>query len=197
MRTVFPVPGRKLPKAAVAQDAHEFGCRYAGPGISFARKRQHRVWPRFNRTVDHPRKVHPEKGKARVGHGINEVLHQAIALGPHPVVFAAKGDDFAGRFEPRSPGDNVRVEPGAVDDHARPDCPPGRLHGRGRAFARDGKDFVPEQNFSPGACEVARIGAGDVLEVHDAGFGNMERLKAANVRFEFPCFIGSDQPQAL
>ena len=47
---------------------------------AFAREREHRVRPTLHAARREPREVHAEKGKARIGHGVDQVAHEMRAV---------------------------------------------------------------------------------------------------------------------
>ena len=98
------------------------------PLVAFTRKRQHRVWPRFDAAVDQPREMHAEKWKLRVRHRINQMPHQKLPLLFDLIILAAKGNDFCGRFLPGGAHQPVGVQSATGDDELRLKITGGSLH---------------------------------------------------------------------
>src|SRR5262249_17435074 len=58
--------------------------------IALARKRKRGVWSNFDAAPHHSGEVHTQKGKLCVGHRIDQVSNERLALRPQFVVLAAK-----------------------------------------------------------------------------------------------------------
>jgi len=74
-----------------------------------------RRWPGFDAAMDQPREMHAEEGKPRVGHRVDQVAHQVLALRAQLVILAAEGHDAHLAPLARQLGYAVAVQAGAID----------------------------------------------------------------------------------
>lgn len=84
-------------------------------------KGQHGIRARLDAAVDHAGEVDSEEGESRVGHRIDEVLHERMALGYEFIVFPPEGYDLESRVNATPARDPVALQPAAVDEIAAPD----------------------------------------------------------------------------
>ncbi len=87
--------------------------------VTFSRQRQHRIRPSVHLASDAPREVHAEKGKAWVGHGIDEGVHQRSPLRHQIVVFAAEWNNHHSGVIACHPADAVAEQSSTVYDCIR------------------------------------------------------------------------------
>ena len=86
--------------------------------VAFALQGQHRVGAGLDAAVDHAREVDAQEGELGIGHGVDQVPHQVVPVGPQLVVLAAERHDLQPRLDAAQPGDAIGLQAGAV--HQRP-----------------------------------------------------------------------------
>ena len=89
-----PVFRRHPQKAGIRQRVGQIAQRNISLAVTFAGKRQHGVRAALNAAVNHPREVHAQKWKTRIGHRINQIAAQMLRLGLQIKIFAAKRNNF-------------------------------------------------------------------------------------------------------
>ena len=139
----------------------------------------------------------PRKGKLRIGHRIDQVPHQLLALGADLVILAAEREDahlalFAGEF-----GYAVAMQAGAVDQKVR-----GEFAGRGfdgpAAAARDHAIGARAGDHADTAIgEFGDQRGAHAGVIHDAFLGHAQRGHAAHVRFDLAHLLTLEPAQAF
>src|SRR5271166_1093981 len=113
------MPGQETPQTGEAQGIPEIVQVDIRLLIAFAGKSQDGVGAGLDPTADEPREMHPEERKLGIGHWINQVAHQVLALSPDFVVLATEGNYAHFAFLPGQLADSVAMQPGTVDKQAR------------------------------------------------------------------------------
>ena len=76
LRTRHDVAGSQAPQTRPCERSGQLAHPDVPPAIPLAREGEHRVGAGVHGPVDHLREVHPEEREARVGHGVDEPVHE-------------------------------------------------------------------------------------------------------------------------
>ena len=142
-------------------------------------------------------KCTPRNGKLRIGHGINEVPHQVLALRADLVVFAAEGQDahlaaLAGQL-----GHAVAVQAGAIDDEIGWEfARRGLGHPSGAAGAQT-EDSRASRHAGTRRGEPGHQRVADAGIVHNALLRDAQGGHAAHVRLDLAHLAGAEPSQAF
>ena len=138
----------------------------------------------------------PRNGNARVGHRVEEVLHEVRARGREHPVLAAEREDRDARVEPRHAGDAVALEPRAGHEDAAVDVAGRRRDDDGGVAAPDSHHARPRPHLATSPHELARHRAGHLAVVDDPRLRDEERSLRRGVRLALAKLAGVDAAHA-
>ncbi len=155
-----PVPRRHAPEPGEAREIRHVATVEGPPPVPLPREAQHRVRPHRQAAVDRGREVDAQERQVGIGHGIDQVAHEAALGGGHVVVLAAERHHAVVDGQAREPGDPVGLQARAGHEPARaPRRSPG-LDGDAAPVLADGVHGRAEHHrAAPRAQEVAHGGA--------------------------------------
>ena len=74
------VTRQKVPQARIGNSVEEIARIDIPLAVTFAREGEHSVRTCFNTAVDQAGEVHAEEGELRIGHGVDQVAHERLAV---------------------------------------------------------------------------------------------------------------------
>ena len=122
------MPVEELPQARKTEGVAKVRRIEIGFAIAFAGQGEHRVGAGLDAAFDEPCKMNAQEGKLRIGHGIDQVAHEELALRFDFEILAAEGDDADLAFLARQLRHAVAVQSGAIDHVIRLPVAGGGLH---------------------------------------------------------------------
>src|SRR6267378_3698678 len=82
-----PVPGCHAPESWKRKGRHQVSQANVSSAISLPPKRKHRIRASIDSATDAACEMHSQERQARVGHGIDERVHQSCTIRKNIVVF--------------------------------------------------------------------------------------------------------------
>ena len=161
-----------------------------------ARQRQHGVRPRFDAAARHAREVHAEKRKARIGHRVDQVLHEKLAFGRQRRVLASERHDAHARINAARARHAVGVEPGTIHEHSARERPGGGVERDARALAPRLTQPHSRADRRAAATNAPRVGLAHVGVVDDSRLRDEQRGLAADMRLARADFVGGQPAHA-
>ena len=129
--------------------------------------------------------MHAEKRKTRIGHGINEILHQGTAFWNQFIVLASEGNDLQTRLHSTQSRDSIRLQPCTVDQMATG----GFLETRFKYQFALARNAAAHTLACPDLASCFTNLPGEslayLLVIDNAGFRDPETHDARHVRFAF------------
>src|SRR5215211_3666787 len=123
----------------------------------------------MDRSVDHPGQVHAEKGKGRIGHRIDQALHEVRGCGRQLVVFTTERDDANRWIEPSQPRQSITVQSGAVDELVRTELADLGCDGDRIETRCDADDSLPKPDVTTSLFNASAQDVANTPEVDDSG----------------------------
>ena len=104
------MPGDKLPKAGEGKGIDRVPQREGGAGVAFTFEGQNRVGAGLHPAVNEPGKMDAQKGKERIGNGIDQMADQVPAFRADRVILAPKRNDAGGARNARQFSHPIAME---------------------------------------------------------------------------------------
>ena len=83
---------------------------------SLRAERQNGVGPRFNAAIGHAGEMDAQEGKAWIGHGVDEVLHEKSALGNQLVILTPERNDQQAWIQSTQARHAIGMQAAAIDE---------------------------------------------------------------------------------
>ena len=188
--------GQKFPQARKREGFGQIPCVPLGLAVGLAGEGKHGIGSGLDPAGDQTGEMDTEEGKFRIGHGIDEMVHEMRGLGAQLVILAAERNDAVGGIKAGQTTDAVAVESGTVDEKIA-----GEISSFG--YARPAvSGLMQRDNFCSGhdsAVHVRNVAAEGFAHcgvVDDAFFRNMKRGNTGGVRFDGTQAIAIQPAQA-
>ena len=148
----------------------------------------------MHRPVDPSGQVHAEERERRVGHGIDQPVDEVGGGRTQLEVLTPERDDPCRWIDSEGRSDEVRLEPGAVHQHAGQEVTPVGPDAMDARDARRAEEPGVGADLSTARSQVGRELTGDRSVVGDSGLGHVQRCDAAEVRFDLRCLPRVEPP---
>ena len=142
--------------------------------------------------VDATRQVHAEERQVGVGHRIDQVADERGGARHQLVELAAERHDLQVVAHTVGRRHQVRLQPGAVHEHACVDVAAVGANGDRVRTLVDRDRPVTESNLGSRARDLRRQRVRDTREVDDAGLGDVQRGDTGDVRLQLAQSLVSD-----
>ena len=109
------VTRQKVPQARIGNSVEEIARIDIPLAVTFAREGEHSVRTCFNTAVDQAGEVHAEEGELRIGHGVDQVAHERLAVRLDLVILAAEWNDADFAAQTGQFAHTITMKAGAVD----------------------------------------------------------------------------------
>src|ERR1019366_1839731 len=109
------VTRQKVPQARIGNSVEEIARIDIPLAVTFAREGEHSVRTCFNTAVDQAGEVHAEEGELRIGHGVDQVEHERLAVRLDLVILAAERNDADFAAQTGQFAHTITMKAGAVD----------------------------------------------------------------------------------
>ena len=141
--------------------------------------------------------MHAEKRELRVGHGINQIAYEKLAVRFDLVVFAAERHDADFALLARQLAETVAMQAGAVDEKLGLEISGGRFDGPTARRGTQGDGFCPSHNATPLLGHFRRQDRANFRVVRNPFLRHMERSHTADVRLDFAHLFRFQKLQSL
>jgi hypothetical protein len=179
---VAPVPGSQPPGARPGRDPRQVARAHVTTPVALQGQGRHGVGARMHPAEDVAGEVHPQEGVARVGHGIDESVHERGVRGAQPEVLAAERDDPHVARRADHAGQGVAGQAAARDHVVEPvhGRVPGQDRHRPGVLAHRG-DRGGEQDAATARPQLQGERGADGHVVDDGGTRRVERRDPRDV----------------
>ena len=109
------VTRQKVPQSRIGNSVEEVAWIDIRLAVTFAREGEHSVRTCFDTAVNQTREVHAEEGKLRIGHGVDQVANERLAVRLDLVILAAKWNNANFAAQTGQFADAITVKACAVD----------------------------------------------------------------------------------
>src|ERR1017187_2012207 len=109
------VTRQKVPQARIGNSVEQIARIDIRLAVTFAREGEHSVRTCFNAAVNQTGEVHAEEGELRIGHGVDQVAHERLAVRLDLVILAAEWSDADFAAQTGQFADMIAMKAGAVD----------------------------------------------------------------------------------
>ena len=179
----FPVLHGNLLEAGPGERGGKFAQIDLAFAVALTAKGQYGIGSCFHTAFHHAGEVHTEEGEGRVGHGIDEIAHEALTLRTQLVVFSTEGDDAQVEVGNGEGSNAVAPQPGAIDDQLGLEV--SLVAGDDAFFLTqlNVKDFVVEFDLTTGFGDLLAVLEGDFLVVDDTRLGDKHAFETRYMGF--------------
>src|ERR1017187_1595061 len=109
------VTRQKVPQTRIGNSVEQIARIDIRLAVTFAREGEHSVRTCFNAAVNQTGEVHAEEGELRIGHGVDQVAHERLAVRLDLVILAAEWSDADFAAQTGQFADMIAMKAGAVD----------------------------------------------------------------------------------